>query len=125
VEQLATATVDMKVPERSPGFWNNISQCCGNCGVAEFFTSLYLARHDKRYLAFAERVAQDAIARGTVEGDGMKWVQAENRVSPNAVVAQTGLMQGAAGVGLAMLHLDGAMHGRRPAVALPDNPFAT
>lgn len=123
VEQLATATVDMKVPERSPGFWNNISQCCGNCGVAEFFTSLYLARHDMRHLAFAERVARDAIARGTVEGDGMKWVQAENRVSPNAVVAQTGLMQGAAGVGLAMLHLDGALHGRKPAVLLPDNPF--
>lgn len=123
VEQLATATVDMKVPERSPGFWNNISQCCGNCGVAEFFTSLYLARHDKRYLAFAERVAQDAIARGTADGDGMKWVQAENRTSPNAVLAQTGLMQGAAGVGLAMLHLDGALHGRKPAVLLPDNPF--
>lgn len=123
VEQLATATVDTKVPERSPGFWNNISQCCGNCGVAEFFTSLYLARHDKRHLAFAVRVAQDAIARGTVEGDGMKWVQAEHRTSPNAVVAQTGLMQGAAGVGLAMLHLDGALQGRPAAVLLPDNPF--
>jgi lantibiotic modifying enzyme len=123
VEQLAAATVDMKVPERSPGYWNNISQCCGNCGVAEFFTSLYLARHDQRHLAFAVRVAQDAIARGTVDGDGMKWVQAENRVSPNAVVAQTGLMQGAAGVGLAMLHLDGAISGRKPAVVLPDNPF--
>lgn len=78
---------------------------------------------DRRHLAYAERVAQDAIARGTVDGDGMKWVQAENRTSPGNVVAQTGLMQGAAGVGLAMLHLDGAIAGRKPAVVLPDNPF--
>ena len=60
----------------------------------------------------------------TPEGDALKWLQAENRTSPQAVVAQTGLMQGAAGVGLAMLHLDGAIAGRRRAVVLPDDPFA-
>ncbi len=114
----------MKVPERSPGFWNNISQCCGNCGVTEFFTSMHQLRKDPRHLAFAEVVARDTIARGTAEGDGMKWVQAENRVSPDQVVAQTGLMQGAAGVGLAMLHLDGVLKGRPPIALLPDNPFA-
>jgi hypothetical protein len=37
-------------------------------------------------------------------------------------VAQTGLMQGAAGVGLALLHLDGALSARSPAVVLPDAP---
>jgi len=31
-------------------------------------------------------------------------------------------MQGAAGVGLALLHLDGAMNRRAPLVALPDAP---
>jgi hypothetical protein len=35
----------------------------------------------------------------------------------------TGLMQGAAGVGLAMLHLDGVKENRSPFVVLPDNPF--
>ena len=127
-EQLATATIDQRVPERSPGFWNNVSMCCGNCGVSEYF----VARHGlvqgtaarAEALAFAERVAQDTLTRATPEGDGMKWVQAENRTSPQAVVAQTGLMQGAAGVGLALLHLDGAIAGRRRAVVLPDDPFA-
>jgi hypothetical protein len=33
------------------------------------------------------------------------------------------LMQGAAGVGLAMLHLDGAREGRARLVRLPDDPF--
>jgi lantibiotic modifying enzyme len=127
-EQLATATLEQRVPERSPGFWNNVSMCCGNCGVSEYF----VARHGlvqgtaarAEALAFAERVAQDTLARATPEGDALKWVQAENRTSPQAVVAQTGLMQGAAGVGLAMLHLDGAIAGRRRAVVLPDDPFA-
>jgi hypothetical protein len=40
------------------------------------------------------------------------------------VLAQTGLMQGAAGVGLSMLRLDGALRSRRPVIALPDSPFA-
>lgn len=123
VDELATAVRDMKVPERSPGFWNNISQCCGNCGVSEFFIGLH--RRDQRagHLTFAEQVAHDTLARATAEGDGLKWIQAEHRVRPELLVAQTGLMQGAAGVGLAMLHLDGAREGRAPVVKLPDNPF--
>lgn len=124
VDRLAMATRDMKVPQRSPGFWNNISQCCGNCGVTEFFISLSGLRHEPAHLDFARRVADDAIERGTSEGEGMKWVQAENRVSPDQQVAQTGLMQGAAGVGLAMLHLDGALSARLPLILLPDNPNA-
>lgn len=120
-DQLSVATIDMKVPDRSAGFWNNISQCCGNCGVTEYFVARHGLTRDAKALAFAETVARDTIARGTVEGDGMKWVQAENRTSPEAVVAQTGLMQGAAGVGLAMLHLDGAVSGRRRVVVLPDD----
>jgi len=32
-------------------------------------------------------------------------------------------MQGAAGVGLAMLHLDGALSQRKPFVVLPDSPW--
>ena len=124
VDQLAAATMAMKVPERSPGFWNNVSMCCGNSGVSEFFVARHTMMPDAMALTYAERMAQDTIARATSDNDGMRWVQAENRVSPEAVVAQTGLMQGAAGVGLAMLHLDGAINRRRRAVVLPDDPFA-
>ena len=124
VPRLAQGTIASGVPERSPGFWNNISQCCGNCGVSDFFVSLHATTGKPEYLAFARRVADDTLARGTPDGDGMKWIQAENRVSPNEVYAQTGLMQGAAGVGLSMLRLDGALRGRRPTIVLPDSPAA-
>jgi len=123
VRRLATAIVDMKVPKRSPGFWNNISECCGNCGVSDFFVSLHRMTGDATHLAFAEDVAHDTLARATSDGDGYKWIQAENRVQPDVVVAQTGLMQGAAGVGLSMLRLDGARQGRPPFVRLPDEAF--
>ena len=123
VPRLAQGIVGSGVPQRSPGFWNNISQCCGNCGVSDFFVSVHGLTGDASHLAFAQRVADDTLARATAEGDGLKWVQAENRVSPNDVLAQTGLMQGAAGVGLAMLRLDGALRGRKPTIVLPDAPF--
>jgi lantibiotic modifying enzyme len=123
--RLATAIVDSGVPEQHPdrsGYWNNISQCCGACGVAEFFLAMHTLTRDPAHLAFARRVMDDTVARATAEGDGLKWIQAEHRVRPELLVAQTGLMQGAAGVGLALLHLDGALNGRAPAVTLPDTP---
>ena len=123
VDRLTTALVDMKVPERSPGYWENISQCCGNCGVGEFFLSMHQIRGKSEHLEMAERVAADTLRRATVADGGLKWIQAEHRVRPELLVAQTGLMQGAAGVGLSMLHLDGARQKRKPFVVLPDNPW--
>ncbi len=123
VSHLARGIVDSGVPDQSPGYWNNISQCCGNCGVVEFFTSLYRTTRDAKHLSFAQRVMDNALGRATTEGDGLKWIQAEHRVQPNLLIAQTGLMQGAAGVGLALLHLDGAMKGRADRIVLPDNPW--
>ena len=112
------------VPEqRTPGFWNNVSVCCGNAGVSDFFLSLHRTLGDAAHLAYAERVAQDTLRRATRDAAGMRWVQAEHRAQPALLVAQTGYMQGAAGVGTAMLRLDAALHGRAMAVTLPDTPF--
>lgn len=122
-DKLNMATRDMKVPERSPGFWNNVSQCCGNCGVVEHFVAMYDRTGNTRALDFARQVGDDVLARATPEGEGAKWVQAEHRVRPDLLVAQTGLMQGAAGIGLALLHLDGALEKRSPAIVLPDSPY--
>jgi hypothetical protein len=50
-------------------------------------------------------------------------VQAENRTEPGNLVAQTGYMQGAAGIGTWLLHLDAALHGRAAFVRFPDSPW--
>jgi lantibiotic modifying enzyme len=111
------------VPAQSPGFWNNISQCCGNAGVAQFYLDLHRVLRDPGARAFADRVAADLMSRATEDGDGLKWVQAENRTQPENLVAQTGFMQGAAGVGTLLLHLDAADRGAKALVTFPDSPF--
>jgi lantibiotic modifying enzyme len=126
VPKLAQGIIDSGVPEKHPdlsGYWNNISQCCGNSGVCEFFVSLHGITKRREHLVFAARVANDTLTRATLDGDGMKWIQAENRISPADVIAQTGMMQGAAGVGLSLLHIDGVVVDRPRFIVLPDNPF--
>jgi hypothetical protein len=108
--------------ERLPGFWNNVSRCCGDAGVIEFMLDLYAETKDAQYLEFAQRVGRDVLSRATRDENGMRWVQAEHRVKPELLVAQTGLMQGAAGIALALVHLDEAERGIAPVIRLPDEP---
>jgi hypothetical protein len=124
VRRSARAVMSSGIPEKqTPGFWNNVSQCCGSSGVAEFFLALHRATREKQYLAFAKRMADDLLARATRDDAGSRWVQAEHRVRPELLVAQTGYMQGAAGIGMLLLHLDAEMKGKRPSIIFPDSPF--
>ena len=102
------------IPEKATaGFWNNVSQCCGSAGVAQFMLSLYRNYGERRYLDFAHRMTENLLSRATLDDQGMRWVQAEHRVKPDQLVAQTGYMQGAAGIGSWLLRLDG--HSQRRA----------
>jgi lantibiotic modifying enzyme len=112
------------IPERqTPGFWNNVSQCCGSAGVAEFFLSLYKVTGKRSYVDFSRRVAAQLLAKATRDGTGMRWIQAEHRVKPELLVAQTGYMQGAAGIGMLLLHLDSFQRGKNASIKFPDSPF--
>ena len=66
---------------------------------------------------------RQVLRRATRDAAGIRWVQAENRVQPENLVAQTGFMQGAAGVGTFFLRLDATERGRRWAIDFPDTPF--
>src|SRR5262249_29226588 len=124
VAKSANGVLKSGIPEqRTPGFWNNVSQCCGNAGVAQFFLDLYGVTTDTRYLDFAKRMTTDLLARATRDSRGTRWVQAENRVQPDVLVAQTGYMQGAAGIGMWFLRLDGVERQRAPFVRFPDSPW--
>jgi hypothetical protein len=52
-----------------------------------------------------------------------RWIQAEHRIQPKLLIAQTAYMQGAAGIGMLLLHFDALKHGRPARITLPDNPF--
>jgi lantibiotic modifying enzyme len=109
---------------RTPGFWNNIGQCCGSAGVAEYALHLHRLTGDGRYRVLAEALTADLLARGTRDQTGLRFVQAEHRVQPELLIAQTGWMQGAAGVGSWLLRLDAEATGRPVSVELPDCPFS-
>jgi lantibiotic modifying enzyme len=120
----ARGVLDSGIPEKqTPGFWNNDGICCGLAGVGDFFLNLYRVTKDKSYLDFCKRVTDRLLAKATVEGDKMKWIQAEHRAKPDLLIAQTGLMQGASGIGLFLLHLDALERGKLCLVLLPDSPF--
>lgn len=123
-ENSARSALESGIPEkRLPGFWNNVGQCCGNAGIGEFFLDLYKATKRREYLRFAKRMNDDLLSRSTTEGKGLKWIHAENRTAPNNLLAQTGYMQGAAGIGMALLHLDSVERGKQWKIRLPDSPF--
>ena len=124
VKRSARAIMTSGIPEQqTPGFWNNVSQCCGSAGVAEFFLSLHQATGDRAYLEFSKRVTAQLLAKATRDASGMRWIQAEHRVRPELLIAQTGYMQGAAGIGMLLFHLDGFQRGKKASVKFPDSPF--
>ncbi len=110
IDELTAWVVQSGAPEQqSAGYWNNISQCCGAAGIGQY--CIDLTRHYKPQAAAAldalrQRVAAHLTSRATDEATGLRWVQAENRTQPENLVAQTGFMQGAAGVGMFFLSLD-------------------
>ena len=123
-ERSARAILESGIPQQqTPGFWNNVSQCCGSAGVASFFLSLHETTRKAEYLQFARTMTASLLARATRDGEGTRWVQAEHRVRPELLVAQTGWMQGASGVGAWLLRLEGFERGQPRRLTLPDDPF--
>jgi len=124
VERCARAILKSGIPgKETPGFWNNVGQCCGSAGVAEFILSLYRITKKQEYLDFAQRLTSDLLQRGTRDEFGLRWVHAEHRTRPKFLFAQTNLMQGAAGIGLWLLHLDAFEQGQKHRIILPDCAF--
>ncbi len=124
VEMGAKAILESGIPEQEvEGFWNNVGVCCGTAGVADFFLSMYNITHKKDYLDFALHLTDDLLSKTTKIESGMKWIQAEHRVRPEFLQAQTGLMQGAAGIGLWLLRLNAFDQNSIPQIIFPDDPF--
>jgi lantibiotic modifying enzyme len=125
IERGARAILESGIPENEhPGFWNNVGVCCGSAGVADYFLSLYRVTQKKEYLDFARKLTSQILSEAAQDPTGMRWVQAEHRSRPEFLQAQTGLMQGAAGIGLWLLRMDAFEQGRSVRIFLPDNPFA-
>lgn len=83
---------------RSDGFWNNHSQCCGDAGLGEFASFAAQRTGDDRFIGLAERCAKVILDASEVSEGTRRWRFAEHRLAPEHLRAQTGYMQGAAGL---------------------------
>jgi lantibiotic modifying enzyme len=125
VRKSANGLLKSGIPEQeTPGFWNNAGICCGLAGVGEFFLDLYKELGDKTYLDFSKRIASRLLSKATVDDGRMSWLQAEHRTRPDYLFAQTGYMQGAAGIGTFLLRLAAVDRARPRRIVFPDTPFA-
>ncbi|MCP3914270.1 MAG: hypothetical protein GY711_01805 [bacterium] len=114
---------------RTRGYWNNVGRCCGAAGIVEFLLDRRAHRGTgtdaEGDLALARALADDVLRRATTaEHDGevtLAWEQAEHRVRPDWLEAQTGWMQGAAGIGWTLLYLDAALRGETPRIRMPED----
>ena len=125
LESIGVGLLRSGVPEeRLRGFWNNVGQCCGDAGVGEVALDLFAVTHQEHFLDLARRVGASLTARSTTCEGASRWVQAENRTQPDHVEAQTGYMQGAAGIGSYYLHLHAIENDLpNPKIRFPDSPF--
>ncbi len=125
VRKSANGLIRSGIPEQeTPGFWNNAGICCGLAGVGDFFLDLYGEMGDKTYLEFAKRVTSRLLAKATTGEGRISWVQAEHRTRPGLLFAQTGYMQGAAGIGTYLLRLAAvADRSNSRRIVFPDSPF--
>jgi len=109
---------------RSKGYWNNFGQCCGDAGVGEFALLMAARTGDAAYRDLAARCAGVILAQSETAQDGRRWRHAEHRDRPDFLQAQTGYMQGAAGIASFLLHLASQEAGRPVKIPMPDWPVA-
>ena len=120
----AESLLQSGIPEKqTPGYWNNISRCCGAVAVGDFFLARYRLAKAAADRAFAIRIGEYLKSRAETDASGLKWIQAENRIEPDNAQAQTGLMQGAAGIGLYFIHLAELDGNAQTANRFPDSPW--
>jgi lantibiotic modifying enzyme len=123
-ERAALAVSASGIPARPhPGFWDNVGQCCGSAGVADFFIGMHALTGRPDDLEFGCQMLDDILGRAVVDETGMRWHNIEHTATPPELPAQTGWMQGAAGIGAALLRGHRVLTGAGAGPWLPTWPF--
>lgn len=89
----------------TPGYWNSYCLCCGAPGVLTHFVKTAEVLLDNAYIDKAKLAADKLLGDSVNDEKGRRWYAAWTRKLPSFVETYTGLYDGAAGVGAALLHL--------------------
>ncbi|NNF32669.1 MAG: hypothetical protein HKN68_01085 [Saprospiraceae bacterium] len=120
IKMSAAYLIEMDLHEnRTPGLWNNEGWCCGTVGICSYLSDPAYDHHTKyeRSIKLMEERIYDQSTKGT---NGVRWLHAENRSSPDELFVQTGLMQGSAGFGLYYVRRHLTKKGKKWKIVLPD-----
>lgn len=124
VERCARTVRTSGIPERKfPGFWDNVSLCCGSTRVAETFLDLHRITGDPDALAFARTMTDDILARAISDDRGTRWSNYEYRKDPPDLPPSTGFMQGSSGIATWLFRFHRYMKGDETHTVWPDSPF--
>lgn len=124
VHQAGKSITTAGLPDaRTPGYWDNYSACCGHAGILNFAIDMYGLTRDKSWMTFADRMGDDLVKHATRDDQGMRWAHAEHRTKPEDIRSQVGMMQGAVGIGRALLRIEAIQRNCDCLVKLPDTPF--
>lgn len=99
-----------------PDVANESTLCCGSAGLLDFLLDRYAATGRDAYLDGARRAVLHLERWSVDDGTGLRWVQGRR--------TRTGLLEGAAGAGYALLRAGAAERGLPRPAGLPDSPFA-
>ncbi|HEY4218664.1 MAG TPA: lanthionine synthetase LanC family protein [Gemmatimonadaceae bacterium] len=121
-QQCAESVIAAGIPEKqSPGYWG-VDQANGGAGIGDFFIRLQRITPEPSYLDMVKRISAAIAATAITDGDGLKWMRTDDPESTAKSSAQTGFMQGAAGIGSYFIHAADLAAGRKPAIKWPDAP---
>ena len=91
--------------KHTPGYWNSYCLCCGAPGVLAHFVKTAEVLNDESYIEQAKLTADKLLGDSWNDDKGRRWFAAWTRKLPGFVETYTGLYDGAAGVGTALLYL--------------------
>jgi hypothetical protein len=121
-QDCAKAVIASGLPEKqSAGYWG-FDQANGAAGVGDFFIRLQQVTPEPAYLDMIRRISAATAAAAIPDGDGVKWAFADNAEASGPSTAQTGFMQGAAGIGSYFIHANDLAKGKNSAIKWPDAP---
>lgn len=113
-EALAKGILEAGAPElNSWGLWNSHCTCCGTPGLIEYFVEMHEFTGKEEYLEYAKRSAARVIADSSETTVGRCFYGHWDRTDPRDVQTYTGLYIGAAGAGVNLLRLYGALKGKQ------------
>ncbi|MDR3335794.1 MAG: hypothetical protein LBT16_01190, partial [Treponema sp.] len=124
--ELTQGIIGAGAPEyHSAGYWDCHCQCCGTAGFVNLFLGIWLESGGDEYLDYAVRSGKVLLGGATYDGEKAIWYQAFTRLKPDLITTDLGYMEGAAGIGVALLQLSTALGEDFTTIRLPDDPFAT